>query len=119
MIRVSHRQLDALHAERRNAFHDRLRADILAFMGRAAPDTRPEEVTARIAAALGQADGHGMVTEQQITRYAYILAAFPLDHRRREEFAWLGEVLDGPSPADLRLDQVTAALTRTAPETGR
>ncbi|CAO3417931.1 hypothetical protein [Azospirillum doebereinerae] len=119
MIRVSHRQLDALHAERRNLFHARLRADVLAFMGRAAPETRPEEVTARIEAALGQADGHGMVTEQQITRYAYILAAFPLDHRTREEFAWLTEVLDGPGPADARLDQITAALTRVPPEASR
>jgi len=119
MIRVSQRQLDALHADRRTAFHDRLRADILAFMADAAPDTPPEEVAARTEAALDRAGGHGMVTEQQITRYAYILAAFPPDHRRREEFAWLGEILDGPGPADARLDQLTGALSRSGPEASR
>ena len=74
----------------------------------------------RIEAALAAAPAHGMETERQITRYVHILAAFPADHARREEFAWLGALLDGPGGADARLDQITAALTAaTAATRGR
>ncbi len=116
MLRISDRQQDQLHAARADAFHDRLRAAVAAMMAREAPEIPADEVAARIEAALAAAPAHGMETERQITRYVHILAAFPADHARREEFAWLGALLegpglDGPSDADARLDQITAALT--------
>lgn len=111
MLRISDRQQDQLHAARADAFHDRLRAAAAAMMAREAPELPAEEVVARIEAALAAASAHGMETERQITRYVHILAAFPADHARREEFSWLGTLLEGPGGADARLDQITAALT--------
>ncbi|CAO3459341.1 hypothetical protein [Azospirillum largimobile] len=116
MLRISDRQQDQLYATRADAFHDRLRATATAMMAREAPEIPADEVAARIEAALAAAPTHGMETERQITRYVHILAAFPADHARREEFAWLGALLDGPGGADARLDQITAALT-AAPRT--
>ncbi len=118
MLRISDRQQEQLHTARAAAFHARLRAAVTAMMAREAPDVPTDEVTARIDAALATAPAHGMETEQQITRYVHILAAFPLDHARREEFAWLGALLEepgleGPGDADARLDRITAALTAT------
>ena len=111
MLRISDRQQGQLHAARADAFHDRLRAAAAAMMAREAPEIPAGEVAARIGAALAAAPAHGMETERQITRYVHILAAFPADHARREEFAWLGTLLEGPGDADARLDQITAALT--------
>lgn len=118
MLRISDRQQEQLHTARAAAFHARLRAAVTAMMAREAPDVPPDEVAARIDAALAAAPAHGMETERQITRYVHILAAFPLDHARREEFAWLGALLeepglDGTGDADARLDRITAALTAT------
>ena len=118
MLRISDRQQEQLLAARADAFHDRLRAAAAAMMAREAPDVPAGEVAARIEAALAAAPAHGMETERRITRYVHILAAFPADHARREEFAWLGALLDRPGDADARLDQITAALTATGTPEG-
>lgn len=114
MLRISDRQKDQLQATRAAAFHARLRSMVAATMAEAAPDVPAAEVAARIDAALARAPAHGMETERQITRYTHILAAFPVDHAHREEFAWLSLLLEGPGGADARLDQITAALTAKA-----
>ena len=69
------------------------------------------EFSYRLEHVLAMADRYGMLTEQQITRFAYLLLSFPTNFAKCTEYAWLAEVLESPASADERLDCITAALT--------
>ena len=111
MLVISAEQFSRLEQRRREAFFRRLRSDVLAFMRQIEPTIPPEQVTVRLDRALAEADRRGMVTEQQLVRYAYLLASFPVDFATHADYGWLAAVLESPVPADERLDSITAALT--------
>ena len=107
---ISDDQFNAMEDQKRRAFYEGLKTDILAFMIGADPSVPTETVEERVDAAFAAADADLMQSEQQITRYSYILAALPLTFREDDTYDWLVGVLKGGGSSDTKLDRITAVL---------
>jgi len=103
-------QIKAMEDQKNRAFYDDLKTDILAFMIGADPAVPTDTVEERVDAAFKAAEADQMLSEQQITRYSYILAALPLNYREDADYEWMVSVLTGGGSSDAKLDRITAVL---------
>lgn len=111
MLSISPQQMHQIEEEKQNVFFQKLRIEVRKFLLDTSHGIVIIDIDTHIDRILDNAIIHNMNTEQQITRYAYFLAAFPIDFRKHSEYAWLTDILESQIPADERLDSITAALT--------
>ena len=109
-MRFDTHQLDSMKKHRHGAFLDRLERDILTFMASAEPNLSPMQVSKRFDLAIETAEADRIETEQDWTRYCYILCALPLDYRSDPAFAWMLDLLGSNESAQERLDRLSAVL---------
>lgn len=110
MLRIRRQQLAALNEASRQAFLHKLESRIRSQHADLLGAATPEEVSARLSAAVATARLHRIDYESHVYQFAVLFLALGADFEQRPDARWAVEILKRALPAETRLYQLRESL---------
>lgn len=96
-------------------FRDRLLELILRDLTSDLPELTKDEIERRTDVAITRARDFGILSQTEQVRFAYLYVAIAPDLESNPDFEWMRNLLKGPSPEKIKLDEIEMALAASQP----
>jgi len=110
MLVISEKQLEIMNAVQSSRFQDKLYAEIEQRLSSDLPNVSNTELRARIEYAVNTASQYNFIEEQDVIRYAFLVAVLGTDFHKNPMNNWMMAILHSRKSANARLDQLAKVI---------
>ena len=110
MLVISEKQLEIMKAVQSSRFKDKLYTEIEQRLSSDLPNVSSTERGARIEYALNTASQYDFIKEQDIIRYAFLVAVLGTEFNKNPMNNWMIAILHSRQSATARLDQLAKVI---------